>query len=211
MNRAGFKTDHFGQGRCFRHGGKGSIKVNGIDTKAMRVTIDERMAAALNDPNLLVMDAEIAQARVLWQIQFEHFSVEYEAFAEIMEQIDDGLFDNVAVADRPKLNMPEMDTKALEVLNKLVKTGFEMSYARRHSIPLTELEGVMSQIGQLFELVADRYGLSNQARIDFVEGLSGIQVSRPRDNQPRYKAPNVVDEEPSGERQIEMIAAPVGD
>lgn len=210
MNRAGFKTEHFGQGRCFRHGGKGGGKINGVEAKAMRITIDERVAQAKNDPNLLVMDEEIAMARVMWQLQFEHFSQEYEQFAEIMEQIDAGLFDDVPEDKRPKLTVPGMDVKPLEVLNKLIKNGFEMSYARRHSIPMTELEGVMGQIGQLFEAVADEYGLPNQAKIDFVEGIGGIKVSRPRDPQQAYVPRNVVDEEPTeGSETIALIAEPV--
>ena len=193
MNRAGFKTPHVGEGRCYRHGGLGGRKKGGvIDMKVSRATFEERVEKYQNDPELLTLDREIAMIKMVIDAQVAQFSEAYEDWVVIRDRLESGVpfAEGETVPELPP--MPSLSLSAMDSLNKLVRTAFEMKYARRHSIPIEELQSIIVQIATNFnkvlEIVFDRIRMGDDprrivegAKEEFIESLSTLRMSRPYD------------------------------
>ncbi len=193
MNRSGFKTPHVGEGRCFRHGGLGGRKKGGvIDMKIMRSTFEERVEEYQNDPELLTLDREIAIVKVIIDAKLAAYSEQYEDWLRVQEQLDDPMFapEDGSIPELPPI--PELSISELDQLNKLVRTAFEMKYARRHSIPIEELQSIIVQLAKNFNDVMevvyrgiqggeDARRVVEIAKEAFVQSLSELRMSRAYD------------------------------
>ena len=65
--RAGFKTDHVGNGRCYLHGGRaGRPIINAYYSKELTSTLREEYEKAIEDPNMVDLYAELAVSKVMF-------------------------------------------------------------------------------------------------------------------------------------------------
>jgi len=87
-NAAGFRTKHFGEGKCFRHGGRRGEKnyKTGIYSKfkshpRLQEYIDR--AAAAKDPLDLIQDLHLTRGQLLWWLEnFEEFNKALQSFRQ---------------------------------------------------------------------------------------------------------------------------------
>lgn len=185
----GFKTNHPGEGRCYLHGGMVNHELAPIE--GVRAAVDRtpraltglaaRAREIRESDDLLNLDNEIAVVKVIFSDQLRGYEAASKLWEAYMQRIESGAYDEGEEPVAP--NTPEIDLKTLDTLSRLVKITLDARFARRHSIPIAELENVVNQIAMVFNRVCETYGMSNEARVAFKEGLELIQLSRLTDFQ----------------------------
>lgn len=81
-----------------------------------------------------------------------------------------------------------------------------MQFARRFSIPIAELSQAVTQIGDGFNLIARKYGMPMEARMEFATLLQNLKLSRPMDVQLNH-AGGISGGSGSEVRRIEQLVA----
>lgn len=187
MLRAGYDTDHKGSGSCRRHGGNNgrSAIVTGARSKYPErrlPTLLERAREIRDSDDLLVIDNEISILKAVFEAEAKEYAEKYEAFATLKDAIERGVYDDEDTP-RPSLNMPEIDTETLNTMTRLIKLAYDMRFAKRFSVPVQELESIVAQILASFNEVCEKFGLSNEIKLEFAEKLSQLHLSRQTDFQ----------------------------
>jgi hypothetical protein len=166
--RKGHRTDHPGVGRCWLHGGRAPI-TTGTKSKVYATNLNEAIARRVQDPDLLTLDNEIAYMKILiGQLQEEYEGRDQE--------------DESGETKKLRVRLDQV-LDSLRTLNTMVTTAYNMRFAKRFSIPVTELKTILSQIATAFEIVAEKYAISNEARNEFALRLSGLKTTQPLDPQ----------------------------
>lgn len=188
MKTAGERTPHPNEGRCYLHGGISGTLKHGYKSKIygkerpgiMRQRLLDRIDELKSSPELLTLDTQIATLRAYIERQHEALGIRmdrYDDFMEIVAAQDDGELPNVP----PEL-FPLLETGHIETLAKLVKTEYEMKFARRFSVPIEEVGAIVMQIVAKFNKLADEYSLPPAARQRFAVMMSEIRTSRPMED-----------------------------
>lgn len=178
----GQNTDHPGVGKCYLHGGRTPIRGDGsrsiqLPKDKRLMTFDERVNAALKSPDLLSLDQQIAQVKVILAIQNEQTA---KIFDQTLKAIDEGLFEDEN--DIPQIYTPDIDTAALETLNRLVRTAYEMKFSKRFSIPVTEVQRILLGVRDAFFAMAMKYNLPQEAKLEFAQRLRSLKVQAPAED-----------------------------
>lgn len=188
MNTAGFKTDHLTIGRCFLHGGISGTLKHGMRSEVVRQmpSLKEQMEQMKQSPDLLNLDDQIAFLRVLFDRQVDQAGLQFDKFDDVLNGIAELNLDPEDAETFKKSAaemMPTVDTAIVGELVKIVKVAYEMRFARRFSIPISELAAVVEQIVYAFNQIAQKHGLSQDARVEFAELMQGLKLSRQMDVQ----------------------------
>lgn len=189
MQLAGAQTDHPKMGRCKFHGGKTPVK-HGLYSNLPRTLLTDRIEALKRDPEALTVDSEMAIVRALLELQIEQMGVnmdQYTSLQELLQTVKPDSEEAMEAVESLARSAKRLDgdgvVTLINALGKLVKLSFEMRFARKHSIPVSELEIILEQIYQAFDVVSKRHGMSDAARSEFGEMIRNVNVSRPIDPQ----------------------------
>lgn len=157
----GFRTDHVGWGRCWLHGGKNQSSItHGQTRRSKQATLGERIDALLTDPDLLRVDKELALLK-------DHVN-EYIHEKEIWDTLSDEL--------KKKIPAPQVDLERIKLINVLTSTAFNMKFSNKFSIPISELQGIVVTIVNLFNTLVDKYNMPDAMKEELVLGLRGIRT-----------------------------------
>lgn len=187
MLRAGYDTDHKGSGACRRHGGGigHASLTTGEHSKFPERRLPkllERAREIRDSDDLLVIDTEISVLKAVFEAEAQEYAEKYEQFAVLKAAIEAGDYDEEG-AQKPVLNMPELDTETLNTMTRLIKVAYDMRFAKRFSVPVQELESIVAQILMSFNEVCELFGIGNDVKVAFAERLSQLHLSRQTDYQ----------------------------
>lgn len=126
-NRAGFRTDHVGVGRCYLHGGLNPVK-HGRYSKIKRESVRQLAEQFEADPDPLNLLPELAQARAL--------------YADYLERCESG-----GAAWDPR--------SAKELLAEVSKAAKRIEDVRAHNaVSRADFYRVLSEMGRAVDLIA---------------------------------------------------------
>ena len=189
MRVAGSGTNHPGVGRCDLHGGRHGgepIPKSVTNNLPMKFTGLLARAKEIRDSeDLLVVDNEIAVTKAYFEAQVKGFEDAERYYYKTLKDIESGVYDGAEGDDSvipPPPALPELDLKTLDTMVRLVKLAYDMRFARRFSIPISELENVASQIRTAFIEVCEKYvqdvELKRTLQAAFGDKIQNIQLSR---------------------------------
>lgn len=178
MNVAGFKTTHVGVGRCHLHGGSTPVKHGLYSKHVQSQVLSEAIDEIRLDPALGALDDELSVVKALLQSRLDLYSEQLQDHERAMTLVREGVETDQHVPPAPSLDDL---VKLIDAINRLAGTNFNMKFARKYSIPITELEALLGQIASLFMSLCDRYGIGDDAKREFAEGVRDMRVSRPLD------------------------------
>ena len=186
-NLAGERTPHLGTGKCWRHGGlsPGRPIIHGKRSSKLRVSLMEEITRVMNDPELLTLNQPIAMMKVALNRQLELAAAKDEEFALALETMEESGID---ITD-PQFDLSKLapftnvDTELIKTLVMSVRNAYEMQFSRRFSISIRELGAIIAQIGYAFNRIADKYGMSSEAKMEFGQAMRALKTSGPIDTQ----------------------------
>lgn len=164
--RAGFRTDHVGEGRCSKHGGCTVVK-HGRYSKMKHVALRELVEQFADDPAPLDILPELAAARALFQDFIDRYQQWRDALVAWHQSYATG-----DAAEKPRLVLDISDAyRLLSEATKIVERIEKIRSADAISRP--ELNRVMSEMGRVVETV-----VTDEARREKIrDGWLGIRVS----------------------------------
>lgn len=177
MAKAGFGTDHIGQGRCKFHGGATPL-IHGRESKVQRLTILDRVDQMARDPELISLDKTLAVLRVQFEMQMRQWASQGEAYEELMNiiesQLEEGGVD--APIEIPESLMPKLDMATIDMMTKITRTIFEMRFSKRFSMPLTQVQQILLSLMDEFGRICMKYGIPNEARAEFAKQIRSLRA-----------------------------------
>lgn len=165
----GHRTPHPGVGKCWLHGGATPIRAGGKRSQVYTSNLQEEIDKLLADPELLSLDEQIAYLKLCYK--------ESMVAHHLRGKIGDD--------ENPPAEMEKLDTllQLTTALNGLVRTSYDMRFAKRFSVPVSELRSILEQIGLAFQEICREFGVPQEAVATFAKRLSELRVSRPIDLQ----------------------------
>lgn len=171
-------------GRCQYHGGRAKVRSAASKSPAVRQTIMERAIQIKNSDELLTLDNEIAVMKAIVETKFEKYSELQAAALIIIDKIEKGEMEGESAPALTLSDIDDMvDLSSLDVLNRMIKTAYDMRFSKRFSIPVSELESIIGQIKDSFVEVCQRFNVPPEAAVLFANRLSTLRLSRPVDYQ----------------------------
>lgn len=190
MKPAGEGTPHLREGRCYLHGGLTPIVKDGSESKiygrrrpqALKVRLADRIDELMHSEELLTLDRQIATLRAYIEREQELVGVQMDRYDDWMDDVRMAAITTGEMPPMPAGLFPSIDVSRVEALAKLVRTEYEMRFARKFSIPIEELGSIVVQIVNKFNKLADRYSLPQEAKSEFAAMLNDIRTSRPMED-----------------------------
>ncbi len=191
---AGYHTLHVGSGRCIQHDLRETADLKLSEEAQARLgtamsllpqrragamrTFRTRVEAARDSDDLLTLDTEIAILKVVMEDELENYVNEKLEWQTMMQRIENGEYDQ---GEEPQLVMPHVPLETLNTLQRLVKLAYDMRFAKRFSVPISELEAVVNQIRNAFVTMCQKYGIPDEAKIEFANELMSLRLSQKTD------------------------------
>jgi len=156
-NRAGYKTDHVGEGRCYLHGG-GSLGrpiTTGLYSKKMKAGLREEIEKLTKDPDLLNMREELAAQKAI-------MGAFLGTVADVLENPDtaeDFFIDTVYDKDGNAVYKPsarfEVFIRAVEQISKSYYRIVDAENKAMKQLDARYIYNILTQIGVIMD---DRCG-----------------------------------------------------
>ena len=182
-NRAGYKTDHVGSGRCYLHGGaKGSGRppIHGLySSKRDDLTLAEEAERLRTDPDLLEMRDSAAVLKAVLNRQVQYHDERVEAFYE--EAVDWALryaADPETAGEQPKEPAPG-EHVSLDVIRQLTvvqKATHDILYQKNNSLPLIEVQRVLAEVADHFQQISKEFGFPEEAVMKFRDKVRTVKL-----------------------------------
>ncbi len=168
--------------RCVLHRGVPALVV-GVNTMPARrrrtKALLERVEELRSSRELLTLEEQIATMRALWEKEVEAAAAQSEAFDAYMQTVYEALDAGLEPPPVPPELVPKVDTRVLDSLARLVKTEYEMRYAKRFSVPVEEVAQMLLKLAEVFNTIAAKYGIPVEAREEFAEAVVRLRVQHP--------------------------------
>jgi hypothetical protein len=188
MHKAGYNTDHPGEGRCKYHGGRTPIKGDGtrsILPSRRPVPIGVLFDQELRNPNLLRLDVEVAELKAVLRRQFALIQEADEQYAdmaaEILEKAQEEGWTKKQTMDTLRLLMPELDTSVYDTLMRTVNTQYNMQFSRKFAVSIQEFAAAMDKVYSILIEKAQEYDVPDGFLLAVADELKRIKISRPAD------------------------------
>lgn len=174
--RAGWSTDHPGQGRCKLHGGAsaGAPIVHGMYSKQLTSTLAKEVERIANDPNFLNLYEELALAKA--------------AFGNLMSKLEgrmetDGNFwitQDVTATGSKDVISPEANLmlKMMETMGKTLERIVASETKMENTLTIRGIKLILDQIKNNL----DEYCGLCPVRINLKKGLSGVRINKQESN-----------------------------
>lgn len=195
---AGFQTDHFGEGRCFRHGGKTPCK-SGRYSIVSRPTLRKWMGKLEkldDDPMDLIPELQFLRAIVM------DFIERYDEFTEALLGWYASFKKNFQLAGRPKQVLDIADVSRIVgqiayVVTRIQQMRQNGAITMKTFARVTEAMGVEVarhvKDGELLQAIEDGW---NSIRIDPITGM--VQIAKPKPEETEDQQPDLKRMEPEG-------------
>lgn len=172
MLKEGTGTNHLGTGRCKFHGGASSKTLGAKLTS----TLEERMEQFQNSPELLSVDRSVAFLQAFVEQQFAMYGQSLDTWNEVREALAQGTKDGEPPAITQDM-FPQLDTKAIDQLGKMVTIAFNMRYAKRNAISVPEMQAMVGQIVVIFQQLVEKYHIPRDAAAEFAQRLRTLRTA----------------------------------
>lgn len=179
-NNAGYKTDHFGTGKCYLHGGRGGRPItHGLRSKRLQGTLADRIAEFENSPELLSVSREIATLKAILERQIQdasRYEEELEQYQAVMAEFEAGHDDGAEPPKPPR--KAGIDPETMRLAITAINVGYNMQFSKRFSVPVVEVQAAFQQVLIAFDDMCRAYSIPPEARTAFGQRLRNIKVSK---------------------------------
>ena len=160
--RAGWGTEHFGEGRCKLHGGNAPIK-HGRYSTVTRERVRELIATFESDENPLDILPELAATRALFQDFIERYDEWREALLAWYES-----YSGDKESSKPRQILDISD--AYKIVSEITKIAKRIEDVRaQNAISRADFYRVLTEMGRVVDLVVQDEALREEVRDGWME------------------------------------------
>lgn len=154
-----------------------------VRDRAYGISLHERAEQIKQSDELLSLDKGIAYTEAYFEAQLATLNDQMEQYNRSCKiLVDSGEFEEDELPDITSM-FPEFPIETFKALTQAKNTAFNMRFAKRFSVPITELQAFVRQISEIFIDVAKKYDIPNEAKIEFANRIrSDIKISKPMDD-----------------------------
>lgn len=166
--------------RCTLHSGSPALVIGHSRGPALRKRIsslEERIEAIRKSAELLTLEDQIATLRALWEYELQAASIQSAVFEDYMQQVREALDAGLEPPPIPPDIIPRVDMKLVENISRLVRAEYEMRYTKRFSVPLDEVGAMLLKLVNVFNKIAEKYGIPREAREEYAKAVLALRTS----------------------------------
>jgi len=164
------------QYRCVIHAGiPATLSIPKNADVAPRITrLEERIEQIRNSAELLTLEDQIAALRAIWEQELSAVAIQSDLFNEYLVQLRAAAEQGIEMPPPPEA--PQVNTRILETLAKLVKTEYEMRYSKRFSVPIEEVGQLLLKLVKEFNKIADKYQLPPEVKEEYARAVLELRT-----------------------------------
>ena len=183
QNRAGYKTPHVGEGRCWLHGGargSGRPAIHGRYAMSQPRSLAEEAEKLRADPDLLDAEEQAALLKAILRRQVDYHDVTVDAYLdELVEWTQKQEADPDFNDPPPKEPIPgaHISTDVIKLLTSVQKTIHDVHYQKQNSLPIVEVQRILAEVADSFQIVAKEFGIPEAAVLEFRTRIQRVKIA----------------------------------